>query len=84
MNRNTSVSLGEHFTAFIEAQVGQGRYNSASDVMRAALRLLEGQEAKFAGLRAALVQGEDSGVSRRDVRDIWAGVSAGLHGTEGG
>ena len=78
MNRNTSVSLGEHFTAFVEAQVDQGRYNSASDVMRAALRLLEEQEAKLATLRAALVQDEGNGVSKRNVREIWANVSAGL------
>jgi antitoxin ParD1/3/4 len=84
MNKNTSVSLGEHFTAFIEAQVDQGRYTSASDVMRAALRLLEEQEAKLTTLRAALVQGEESGVSRRNVREIWADVSAGLPGAEGG
>jgi len=84
MNRNTSVSFGEHFTSFIEAQVDQGRYNSASDVMRAALRLLEEQEAKLTTLRAALVQGEKSEVSKRNVRDIWANVSAGLPGAEGG
>lgn len=35
--KNTSVSLGEHFSSFIEAQVAEGRYNSASDVVRAAL-----------------------------------------------
>lgn len=82
MNRNTSVSLGEHFTAFIEAQIGQGRYNSASDVMRAALSLLEEQEAKLTAPRAALVQDEDSGVSTRNICDIWADVSAGLHGAK--
>ncbi|HEY0204436.1 MAG TPA: type II toxin-antitoxin system ParD family antitoxin [Acetobacteraceae bacterium] len=84
MNRNTSVSLGEHFTAFIGARLGQGRYTSASDVMRAALRLIEEQEAKLTTLRAALVQGEESGVSKRNVRGIWADVSVGLPGAEGG
>lgn len=61
MNKNTSFSLGEHFVTFIEDQVAQGRYNSASDVVRAGLRLLEEQEAKLAALRAALVDGEESG-----------------------
>jgi antitoxin ParD1/3/4 len=63
MAKNTSFSLGEHFSNFVDAQVGQGRYNSASDVIRAGLRLLEEQEATLAALRAALVEGEQSGPS---------------------
>jgi antitoxin ParD1/3/4 len=63
MGRVTSFSLGEHFTSFVEAQVKEGRYNNASDVMRAALRLLEEREARIGALRAALVEGEDSGTS---------------------
>ena len=63
MGRVTSFSLGEHFTTFVEAQVKEGRYNNASDVMRAALRLLEEREARMGALRAALVEGEESGAS---------------------
>ena len=63
MGKNTSFSLGDHFSDFIEGQVAQGRYGNASDVVRAGLRLLEEQEAKLAALRAALSEGENSGVS---------------------
>jgi antitoxin ParD1/3/4 len=61
MSKNTSFCLGDHFSSFIEAQLVEGRYGSASDVIRAGLRLLEEQEMKLAALRAALIEGEDSG-----------------------
>ncbi|GJE71486.1 type II toxin-antitoxin system ParD family antitoxin [Methylorubrum podarium] len=61
MTRNTSVSLGEHFTQFIDRQVEGGRYGSASEVVRAGLRLLEEREAAVETLRAALIEGEESG-----------------------
>lgn len=76
MSKNTSFSIGEHFAAFVEAQVGQGRYGNASDVVRAGLRLLEEQEIALAALRAALVAGEESGISSRSVEDIWRAVKA--------
>ena len=63
MTKNTSVSLGEHFLDFIETKVAEGRYSSASDVVRAGLRLLEQEEAKLAALHSALVDGEQSGPS---------------------
>lgn len=63
MPRNTSISLGDHFATFIDTQVAQGRYGSASEVVRAGLRLLEEHEAKIAALRAALIAGEESGAA---------------------
>ena len=63
MSKNTSFSLGEHFTAFIDAEIATGRYASASDVVRASLRLLEEREAQLATLRTALMEGEESGAS---------------------
>ena len=64
MPRNTSVSLGDHFAGFIDERLGSGRYSSASDVVRAGLRLLEEHEGKVDRLRAALVEGETSGPAR--------------------
>ena len=59
--RNTSVSLGEYFTNFIDTQVQAGRYGSASDVVRAGLRLLEEHDLKLKALQGALKAGEESG-----------------------
>jgi len=61
MARNTSMSLGDHFAGFIDTQVQSGRYGSASDVVRAGLRLLEEREAKMKALQDALIAGEQSG-----------------------
>jgi len=61
MSKNTSIALGAHLDAFIGGQIGTGRYGSASEVIRAGLRLLEEHETKLQSLRAALVEGENSG-----------------------
>lgn len=59
--KHTSISLGGHFEKFISRQVATGRFGTASEVVRAALRLMEEEEAKLAALNAALEQGEKSG-----------------------
>ena len=71
MAKNTSVSLGDHFAGFIETQVQSGRYGSASDVIRAGLRLLEEHEAKVQTLQEALIAGEDSGEPQPFDRDAF-------------
>lgn len=60
MAKNTSVSLGDHFEQFIGSQIEGGLYGSASEVVRAGLRLLETSESKLEVLRKALVAGERS------------------------
>ena len=60
MGKNTSISLGDHFESFIQNEISTGRYSSASEVVRTALRLLETEERKIKALRLALEEGENS------------------------
>jgi antitoxin ParD1/3/4 len=61
MARNTSILLGSYFEEFISSEVSSGKYSSASEVVRTALRLLELEELKKKELSKALQQGEKSG-----------------------
>lgn len=53
----TSLSLGEHWEVFIKNEVSSGRYGSASEVVRDALRTLEERKTKLDSLRAHLAEG---------------------------
>ena len=53
----TSLSLGEHWEVFIKNEIASGRYGSASEVVRDALRTLEERKQKMEALRAHLAQG---------------------------
>lgn len=73
MARNTSVLLGDHFEDFVDRQVNTGRYGSASDVVREGLRLLEDHETRLETLRAALIEGKESGTPKPiDVNEFLA------------
>lgn len=63
MSKNTSMTLGEHFDGFIANQIKEGRFASASEVVRAALRMFEDNERKIAVLRQLLDEGEKSGTA---------------------
>ncbi|MEM7767694.1 MAG: type II toxin-antitoxin system ParD family antitoxin [Pseudomonadota bacterium] len=66
----TSFTLTEHFEAYIKAQVETGRYATASDVMRDALRLHEEQQEKLAALRAHLQESLDQADRGEFVEDF--------------
>lgn len=61
MQKNTSVTIGKHYEAFIARQIELGHFSSASETIRAGLRLLEEKDIKMAALRRALEDGEHSG-----------------------
>jgi antitoxin ParD1/3/4 len=65
----TSVALGNHFEVFVKDQVQSGRFNNASEVVRAGLRLLEEQEERkqleLDALRAEIAAGRASGRGKR-------------------
>lgn len=53
----SSYTLGKHFETFVQAQLASGRYNNASEVVRDALRLMEGRERRLAALDAVIERG---------------------------
>ena len=61
MAKNTSILLGDHFDNFINYQIQSGRFSSASEVVRAALRLFEEEENQKSTLIKELKKGEKSG-----------------------
>lgn len=54
---NTSLTLGEHWEVFIKNEIASGRYGSASEVVRDALRSLEERKAKLDAFRTHLAEG---------------------------
>ena len=69
--QNTDVTLGEHFADFVDTQVASGRFSSASEVVRAGLRLLEEREAEMAALRRAIHEGDTSELAAPYDRTTW-------------
>lgn len=72
---NTSLSLGEHWEIFIKNEINSGRYGSASEVVRDALRHMEERNDKLAALRLHLAEGEaeiaqGQGIILKDERQV--------------
>ena len=66
----TSFSLGSHWEAFIRAEVESGRFGSASEVVRAALRELEERSKQLELLRAHLAEGAEEAARGEFVEDL--------------
>jgi len=64
-----SLSLGEHWEVFIKNEVASGRYGSASEVVRDALRHMEDCSSRLAALRAHLAEGEVQALQDNFVQD---------------
>jgi len=66
-----NVNLTDELDRFVLKKVESGRYENASEVVRAGLRTLERQEreheAKLAALRKAIDEGDASGIAKGDV-----------------
>ena len=57
------MALGPHFDNFIQVSIEEGRYGSASEMVRAGLRLLEEEELRVNALRCAINDGLSSGIA---------------------
>ncbi len=64
MSKNTSISLGSYFDKFIQDKLHSGRYKNVSEIVRAALRLLEQEENKAIVLQKAIEEGIESGIDK--------------------
>lgn len=60
-----NVSLSQQQEGYVRDLVSTGRYNSASEVVRTGLRLLEEREMKLSDLRALIREGVESGSAGR-------------------
>ena len=65
-----NISLTKHLDRFVAKKIASGRYENASEVIRAGLRTLEREEQeyqiKLAALRAAIDEGDSTGLVRGD------------------
>lgn len=71
-----NVSLPDPMKDWVEDQIKSGQYSNASDYVRALIRRDQEYRDKRELLIKALIAGEESGVSKRNVDDIWQDVKA--------
>ena len=66
-----SISVTDQQADWIKAQIATGNYGNESEVFRDLIRDRISRDAEITALRAALIDGERSGVSHKTVEEIW-------------
>lgn len=69
--KNTSISLGDHFTEFARRKVESGEFGSTSEVVREAMRRYIAEDTKLEALRREIQKGLDSGIAEEFDIDAW-------------
>ena len=67
-----SISITDQQADWIKAQIASGNYNNDSEIIRAAIREKQERETGIEAIRAAIIEGEQSGVSDRTPEEIFA------------
>lgn len=65
-----TITVTEQQNAWIKSQIESGQYGNDSEYLRELVRLDQAYKTKVLALRAALVEGENSGISQRTMADI--------------
>ena len=66
-----SISVTDQQADWIKAQIETGNYGNESEVFRDLIRDRISRDAEITALRAALIDGERSGVSHKTIEEIW-------------
>lgn len=65
-----SISITDQQADWIKSQIATGNYNNDSEIIRAAIREKQEREAGIEAIRAAIIEGEQSGMSDRSPKQI--------------
>ncbi|MHA1564319.1 MAG: type II toxin-antitoxin system ParD family antitoxin [Alphaproteobacteria bacterium] len=65
-----SISVTDQQAEWIKVQIANGHYNNESEIIRAAIREKQERESGIEAIRAAIIAGEESGISDRTPREI--------------
>jgi len=63
MSKSTSIRLDDESEAFIGKKIAEGHFSDPSDVIEAGLRWLKDHDNEIEEIRAALIEGEESGIA---------------------